>query len=204
MPAVSFPLRAKRGNRANTFTRKYLFAGHMMEPFASEIDDQTIVPVPGRLDVVSVGVMLCPNRNLTTLTAAVLLLNPHAHVLNMASSDWRPPGCSLFAIRQRRHLEAFLRGARLFGIWPGRPYGGNILLIMPTSGRPCAPRCATLCGRAGQAGHPLPGLQLPSPLLEYARASDISVVGSPQASAPAVSFAAAPAGRATAQPAEIL
>ena len=133
----------------------------MMEPFGS-VDDQTIAPVPDRLDVVSIGLMLCPNRNLTTLTAAVLSLHPHVQVLNHGFERLEAAGLLRF-LRSGSNddLEAFLRGAIGFSGY-GRvgDYGGNILLSHAYK-RPTLARrlCATLCGRAGQVVHPLPGLE---------------------------------------------
>jgi hypothetical protein len=102
----------------------------MTEPFASEVDDQTIAPVPDQLDVVSIGLMLCPNRNLTTLTAAILSLHPHVQVLNHGFKRLEAAGLLRFLRSgSEDDLEAFLRGAiGLSGYGRQGDYGGNILL----------------------------------------------------------------------------
>lgn len=152
----------------------------MMEPFASEVDDQTIAPVPDRLDVVSVGLMLCPNRNLTTLTAAVLSLHPHVQVLNHGFERLEAAGLLRF-LRSGSDddLEAFLRGAIGFSGY-GRvgDYGGNILLSHAYK-RPAL--------RAAYARHYADAPVKPdirclvwkdgARLLEYVRTNDIAVVG---------------------------
>ena len=151
-----------------------------MEPFASDVDDQTIAPVPDRLDVVSVGLMLCPNRNLTTLTAAVLSLHPHVQVLNHGFERLEAAGLLRF-LRSGSDddLEAFLRGAIGFSGY-GRvgDYGGNILLSHAYK-RPAL--------RAAYARHYADAPVKPdirclvwkdgARLLEYLRANDIAVVG---------------------------
>jgi hypothetical protein len=93
-------------------------------------DDQTIAPVPGQLDVVSVGLMLCPNRNLTTLTAAVLSLHPHVQVLNHGFERLEAAGLlSFLKSGSDDDLEVFLRGAvGLSGHGQRGDHGGSILL----------------------------------------------------------------------------
>jgi hypothetical protein len=103
----------------------------MMEPTDhAACDDQTIAPVPDRLDVASVGLFLCPNRNLTTLTAAVLSLHPHVQVLNHGFERLEAAGLLRFLKSGSNHdLEAFLRGAiGLSGYGRRGDYGGSILL----------------------------------------------------------------------------
>ena len=103
----------------------------MTEPIArADIDDQTVAPVPDRLDVVSVGLMLCPNRNLTTLTAAVLSLHPHVQVLNHGFERLEAAGLLRFLQSgSEDDLEAFVRGAIGHSAYGRRgDYGGNILL----------------------------------------------------------------------------
>ena len=153
--------------------------GYMMAPFASDVFAQTIVPVPDRLDVVSVGLMLCPNRNLTTLTAAVLSLHPHVQVLNHGFERLAAAGLLRFLRSgSDNDLEAFLRGAIGFsGYGRHSDYGGSILLSHAYK-RPAL--------RAAYARHYANAPVKPdirclvwkdgARLLEYLRANDIAAV----------------------------
>ncbi len=151
----------------------------MMEPFGS-VDDQTIAPVPDRLDVVSIGLMLCPNRNLTTLTAAVLSLHPHIQVLNHGFERLEAAGLLRFLRSgSEDDLEAFLRGAiALSGYGRRGDYGGSILL---SHGYDRPALRAAYAQRYGDA--PFKSdircvvWKDGARLLEYLRANDISAVG---------------------------
>jgi hypothetical protein len=153
----------------------------MTEPIArADIDDQTVAPVPDRLDVVSVGLMLCPNRNLTTLTAAVLSLHPHVQVLNHGFERLEAAGLLRFLQSgSEDDLEAFVRGAIGYSAYGRRgDYGGNILLshafdraeLRAAYARryavePLKPEIRCLVWKDGAR------------LLEYLRANDIAAVG---------------------------
>jgi hypothetical protein len=93
-------------------------------------EDETVAPAPDRLAVTSVGLFLCPNRNLTTLTAAVLSLHPHVQVLNHGFERLQAAGLLRFLHSNRdEDLEAFVRGAiGMSGYGRRGDYGGNILL----------------------------------------------------------------------------
>jgi hypothetical protein len=93
-------------------------------------EDETIAPAPNRLAVMSVGLFLCPNRNLTTLTAAMLSLHPHVQVLNHGFERLQAAGLLRFLHSGRGDdLENFLRGAIGMSEYGRRgDYGGSILL----------------------------------------------------------------------------
>jgi hypothetical protein len=89
-----------------------------------------IIPVSARFDVTSVGLFLCPNRNLTTLTAAILSLHPHVQVLNHGFERLQAAGLLRFLHSNRDDdLEAFVRSAiGMSGNGRRGDYGGSILL----------------------------------------------------------------------------
>jgi hypothetical protein len=80
--------------------------------------------------VETVGMFLCPNRNLTTLTAAVLSLHPHVQVLNHGLERLRDLGLLRFLESgEDADLEQFIRGALAMSRDGRRgDYGGSILL----------------------------------------------------------------------------
>ena len=93
-------------------------------------ENESFAPVPDRLDVSSIGLFICPNRNLTTLTAAMLSLHPHVQVLNHGFERLQAAGILRFLDSGRDDdLENFVRGA--IGMSAGGrrgDYGGSILL----------------------------------------------------------------------------
>src|SRR5262245_48814895 len=78
---------------------------------ASEPDDPEPVLSSG-FDADTVGLFLCPNRNLTTLTAAILSLHPQVQVLNHGFDRLRAAGLLKFLYTGRDDdLDHFIRGA---------------------------------------------------------------------------------------------
>jgi hypothetical protein len=104
-----------------------------MTPAASEDSSSNTAgrPVlPSRLDARAVGLFLCPNRNLTTLTAAILSLHPNVQVLNHGFERLRAEGLLKFLHSGRDgDLEDFVRTAITMSCWGRRgDHGGSILL----------------------------------------------------------------------------
>ena len=93
-------------------------------------ENESVAPVPDRLDVSSIGLFICPNRNLTTLTAAMLSLHPHIQVLNHGFERLQAAGLLRFLDSGRDDdLEDFVRGAiGMSGYGRRGDYGGSILL----------------------------------------------------------------------------
>jgi len=77
-----------------------------------------------------VGMFLCPNRNLTTLTAAVLSLHPHVQVLNHGLERMRELGLlRVLESGEDADLERFIEGALAMSEGGRRgAYGGSLLL----------------------------------------------------------------------------
>jgi hypothetical protein len=86
--------------------------------------------VPRAENIGAVGVFLCPNRNLTTLTAAILSFHPRVQVLNHGFERLQAAGLLRFLhSHSDADLDAFARGSIEMSATGRRGnYGGSILL----------------------------------------------------------------------------